>query len=157
MKYKLRSRLRNIKAKLALTDQKRSLLSNLPAFKETDIMSGEKEFCSSAWAIKQLEPLRGNLSRQNPPGFVLLSHSRNYTRNYVSIPPGKIKLAMKGLLVPLAGAMTASMNQIWLTHQQAEPTEWRFCSLFVVTTVHSALHISQLWGQFTMAFIKEGD
>lgn len=27
----------------------------------------------------------------------------------------------------------------------------------MVTITHSAPHISQLWGQFTMAFIKEGD
>lgn len=27
----------------------------------------------------------------------------------------------------------------------------------MVTIVHSAPHVSQLWGQFTMAFIKEGD
>lgn len=65
---------------------------------------------------------------------------------------------MEGLLILLAGAMTAIMNQIWFTHQQAGPTEWRFCSLFMITPIiHSAPHISQLWGQFTTAFIKEGD
>lgn len=39
-----------------------SLLFTSTAFKETGIMSGEKEFLSSAWAIKQLKRIRSNLS-----------------------------------------------------------------------------------------------
>lgn len=71
--------LRNVKAKLSLTDQNDLYYSAQLHLKRQnrDILSGEKGLLSLARAVQQLEPLSG----LSPPGLVLFSLPRNDTGN----------------------------------------------------------------------------
>lgn len=149
MKCKLRFYLRNVKAKLALSEQKYLYCSTqLPLKRQNrDSLSGKKIILSLVQAVRQLEPLRGNMSRLTLPILVLFSLSRNDS----STPPLKMKLTIKGLLILLAGTIIASLNQIWFTHQQAQPWGWRpsdllFMLISMVTIVHSASHMFSVVG-----------
>lgn len=91
----------------------------------------------------------------NPLLILLFSLFRNGTGNDASIIPLEIRLAIKGLLILLTGTTTASMNQIWFTHQQA-PHRLETLTYFLYfnhygncSTLHT-IYISSLWVQSTV-------
>lgn len=102
---------------------KRPLLFSLTAFKETEQKYSEWEngILSLVWAVKQVDPLKGNLSGKVLQRFLLFSLSRNDTRNDTSTPPLEIGLTIGGSLTLFAGVIIATMNQVQFHIDKFDP------------------------------------